>query len=118
MQFTPENAAKVMAGTKTQTRRRTDQQLYEVGRVYAVCPGRGKPAIGHVFILRLWNERVGDITLADVKAEGFDTPSDFHNSIRALSKLTPADLCVAYELQVVQAIRNGRRRRSGKTVKP
>jgi len=67
--FRPELAAKVMAGEKTVTRRLCSDNprspwwwedcSLRVGKDYAVCPGRGKHAIGRVRIvsverLRLW----------------------------------------------------------------
>lgn len=97
MQFTKENAAKVMAGTKTQTRRIVKEGEYfftfgnvktvmqprlfwnsqyatgvvkwEEGRTYAVCPGRGKPAIGRIRLLSIRKEKLQDISEADALAE-------------------------------------------------
>ena len=103
MIFTPENAALVMNGRKTQIRMplqgedwwwlfdytedgvpKSDiravfrcsgrgsryRPLYEVGKTYAVQPGRGKPAIGRIRITQIRRERLADINLNDVPAEG------------------------------------------------
>lgn len=94
MLFTPENAKKVLSGQKTQTRRpcqETDQAVlvdgkideviavfndihkrrkWKVGNVYAVQPGRGKKAIGHIKLLSIRQERVNEISEEDAKAEG------------------------------------------------
>lgn len=81
----------VMNGTKTQTRRiiRPGEDLlngvvytsewrkvYEVGKSYAVQPGRGKKAIGRIKITNIRSQDVRDISDEDIAAEGFR--SDHH----------------------------------------
>jgi hypothetical protein len=81
---------KVLAGQKTQTRRikkpgetlwhRNDgadfvtdgngRKKWQVGKTYAVQPGRGKPGIGRIRITAILEERVQDITREDAVAEG------------------------------------------------
>jgi hypothetical protein len=92
MNFRPELADAVMTGRKTVTRRLTSSNprspWYEggcslvIGRDYAICPGRGKPAIGRAYVTALHLERVGDVfgeTLgeqagdAEALAEGFES---------------------------------------------
>lgn len=95
MIFTPENAQKIMAGTKWVTRRILKDNEYlewenveyatptvyritngrayvkwQVGRTYAVCPGRGKRAIGRIKIIGLSQEELQSIMDEDVIAEG------------------------------------------------
>jgi hypothetical protein len=43
---------------------------YEVGRTYAVQPGRGKPAVARFRLKRIRLERLQEIGLADAQAEG------------------------------------------------
>lgn len=47
---------KIKLGTKTQTRRPTDR--YQVGKTYAIQPGRTKPGIpdGRIEIIEKWQE--------------------------------------------------------------
>ena len=61
MNFTVENAAKVLRGEKTMTCRRTCK--YKVGRTYAVCPGRGKKAVGRIEVLdiRYFKRAIGAV---------------------------------------------------------
>ncbi len=55
----------------------TGRQLYEVGQVLAVQPGRGKPAVARIRITAIRREDVREISDADVEAEGFETRLDF-----------------------------------------
>lgn len=79
---------KIIDGTKTQTRRPTDR--YQVGKDYAIQPGRGKKAIpeGRIRILRKGFEAQGiggnppwpfpyDTTPQEASAEGGYTPQEF-----------------------------------------
>lgn len=94
MQFTNGLAESIMRGEKTQTRRPvkstesakategiwadqiesvyTNGRLkWMVGKTYAVQPGRGKKAIGHIKITRIRQQRVHDINRVDAVREGF-----------------------------------------------
>lgn len=103
MLFTPENCEKVLAGTKTMTRRvchvehfaiedyapfrivaigvlmetphadgEDTRILYEVGKDYAVQPGRGKKAVGRIKIAEIRREKVQEISTEDCVREGAD----------------------------------------------
>lgn len=70
MIFQPALAGDVLSGRKTVTRRLVSDNprspwwkercALNVGQDYAVCPGRGKAAIGRVEILSVRQERLGD----------------------------------------------------------
>ena len=85
MIFRPELAAKVLDGTKTATRRRLTAYKhrkgsairYRVGRVYAVQPGRGQRHVGHIKVTGVREERLFDISVEDVRREGFASLDDF-----------------------------------------
>lgn len=82
-------ANQVVAGTKTQTRRlvsishnprspwSAEGCKYEVGKDYAVCPGRGKRQVCRIRITSVTMQHLGDISEADARAEGFDGRADF-----------------------------------------
>jgi len=89
MQFTDENAALVLAGKKTQTRRVAEHGDYlgqrcgfpaafsYKGRLrwvvtgrYGVQDGRGKKSIGTIEVTGIRQEHVQDITVEDCLAEG------------------------------------------------
>jgi hypothetical protein len=79
MNFTPTLATRVMAGEKTVTRRLVSNNprspwwrercSLEVGRDYAVCPGRGKHAIGRVRVRSVRRERLGDMLGSDLAVD-------------------------------------------------
>lgn len=81
MNFRPELAAKVMAGEKTVTRRLVSDNPASPwwkercglvpGRTYAVCPGRGKRAIGRVLVTDATLMQLGVLTDEEARAEGF-----------------------------------------------
>jgi hypothetical protein len=80
--FKPELAAKVMAGEKTVTRRLVSDNprspwyrewcLLQPGSTYAVCPGRGKHAIGRVRIVSVRRMALGVVGDAEARREGFE----------------------------------------------
>lgn len=70
----PENIASQQPIVRIES---NDRSLYEVGKTYAIQPGRGMKAVGRIEIVSIRREDVRCISLADVKAEGFDTVDDF-----------------------------------------
>ena len=51
--------------------------VYQVGKDYAVQPGRGKPAVARIEIVNIRREHVRRISREDAKAEGFVNQYDF-----------------------------------------
>ena len=69
---------KIIRGEKTQTRR--DSGKYEVGKTYAIQPGRGKFAdpLGRILITHKWIEpHWKTIHVNDALAEGNYTPEEY-----------------------------------------
>lgn len=85
--FQPELAALVMAGTKTETRRRLSGNprspwfreacKLEPGSRHAICPGRGALGIGHIVVDDVALVRLGQITHDGATAEGCADVRDF-----------------------------------------
>jgi len=63
---------KVEAVAKTRLR-----TVYEVGKQYAVQPGRGKKGVAYIELTGLREETVADISESDAQAEGFESKADF-----------------------------------------
>lgn len=97
-------ADKVLAGEKTQTRRpvkpddfmtshfgidrveRSGRTLWEVGRTYAVQPGRTAKSVGRIRLTNIRIEKLYQITNADARAEGFSGRDEF---VRVWKELYP-----------------------------
>jgi hypothetical protein len=50
----------------------TNRVKYQVGKTYAIQPGRGKKAVGRIRITAIRRENLQDITEEDARAEGID----------------------------------------------
>lgn len=95
MNFQPELADKVVRGEKTVTRRAMSENprspwwetrcSLRPGRDYAVCPGRGKHAIGRVRVVTVLPQLLGWVGDAEAVREGFETPEAFANAWLAIN---------------------------------
>ncbi|MBT9148506.1 MAG: hypothetical protein DDT32_02280 [Syntrophomonadaceae bacterium] len=88
--FQAEHIEMIQVGTKTQTRR-SKRGTYQVGRTYAVQPGRGKRGVLglRIEILSIWSECLSHISIKDAWEEGGYTPADYIALYRALHKGKP-----------------------------
>lgn len=114
MNFQPELAAQVMAGEKTVTRRLVSDNprspwfeggcSLQVGRDYAVCPGRGKNAIGRVRIIRATLEPLALLNYdQEARREGFDDVEAFEAAWRSINgAYDPESLVWRIEFEVVE----------------
>ena len=114
MNFRPELAALVMAGEKTVTRRLTSPNprspwfagscSLRVGKDYAVCPGRGKNAIGRVVVRDVTKQRLGALSREEARREGFASPMDFHRAFAAINpnRYDPDELVWRVEFEVAR----------------
>ena len=115
----------VISGLKCQTRRpvkageRFDPEvraickasgrvMYQVGRSYAVQPGRGKPAVGRMLITNIRRETLESISESDAHCEGFSSKADFLTTWRAIHGARVSDVEVwVIEFAVVREDGNG-----------
>lgn len=94
MNFRPELARAVMRGEKTVTRRVVSDNprshywrggcLYQPGKSYAVCPGRGKTRVGRMRVLSVTVGTLGHLDAAEAAMEGFGSVQAFE---RAFAKI-------------------------------
>ncbi|MCW2953241.1 MAG: hypothetical protein JWQ48_2411 [Conexibacter sp.] len=95
MNFRPELAQKVMTGEKTVTRRLASDNPRSPWfrgscrllprHTYAVCPGRGKNAIGRVAIVRTELMRLGHLSDAEARREGFADGASFEAAFTGIN---------------------------------
>jgi hypothetical protein len=95
--------ALVLGGQKSQTRRpmklgetfdpaamrvlrvgKRNAVVYQVGKTYAVQPGRGQKSVARIVLTGLRQEPVAAISLADAQAEGFASPEAYWQAWRTI----------------------------------
>lgn len=113
MQFHPTLAAAILAGAKTETRRRTSQVptspwwaercKLRQGGIYAVQPGRGRKAVATIILTeKPFRERLDPSAISDETAfaegfrDGIDAAEGFSDSIRAPRFVTAAEAFGAF----------------------
>ncbi|HYI80025.1 MAG TPA: ASCH domain-containing protein [Thermoleophilaceae bacterium] len=87
MNFKQHLADQILVGEKTVTRREpspnpnspwwVERCAYIPGRDYAICPGRGKNAVGRMLVVSVEKVRLGWLDDAEAANEGFATAYDF-----------------------------------------
>ncbi len=101
MLFKKHLLAKVMDGTKTQTRR-IHKRTLKVGRTYGVTCRRYQKSQGHIKILRASPQRLFNVTEEEAKAEGFNNLAEFLEAwIKINGYLIPWQTVTTYEFQQV-----------------
>lgn len=117
MLFKPELAAKILRGEKTETRRlkkpgdrlvngrtvyRNGRVQWELGRTYAICPGRGKRAVGRIRLTCISEEIVGAIREECAIQEGFRSRDEFLAVFAAINGAKhESSLCYALTFELV-----------------
>jgi hypothetical protein len=127
MIFTEPLHSLVLSGRKTQTRRPVQpsdvwqpnahtgeitmvqsrpwhRTRFFVGHDYAVQPGRGKKSTGRIRVTRLrYVAQAMDISEADARAEGFETPDAFREKWREMyGELALACPCWALDFELIR----------------
>jgi hypothetical protein len=93
---------KIRQGQKTQTRR-THKRTWKVGRMYAIRDRWfGKP-LGHIKIVKKFQQKLGEISLEDVKKEGFNSLEDFRKAWTEINAFwDPEQIVTVYEFAYVE----------------
>jgi len=91
--------AKVMDGTKTQTRR-LSKRTYKAGTTYGVTCRRYQRSQAHIRVQRAWQQRLFNVTEEEAKAEGFNNLAEFLEAwIKINGYFIPWQTVNAYEFQ-------------------
>ena len=100
----------ILAGRKTQTRRLLGKSAnYSVGWVYAVRDRWFSKAQGYILITRKFRQKLGDISLEDVKKEGYNSLQEFRRAweeVNGLGSWDPKQIVTVYEFKIVEQVKN------------
>jgi len=106
--FKRKHIEKILQGEKTQTRR-THKHEWHVGRVYGLRDRWFQKAENDILITRKFREKLGDISLQDVKKEGYHSLEDFQKAwIEINGVWDPYEVVTAYEFKLLGAARRGK----------
>lgn len=101
MLFKDEDLKKTLRGEKTMSRRLPGRIIYEIGRVYGIRSGWFKKAEHHILITRRFRQRLGDISLEDVRKEGYRSFDEFRARWTKEYGWNPNRIIIVYEYQLV-----------------
>lgn len=101
----------VLSGQKTQTRR-LKRGIRQVGQTYAIQSARGGGSLGRIRILRIWQQRIIDVSEEEAKAEGFGSVEEWFSVLCDVYPvwhrergMHPMDMVWAFEFEVVGSAR-------------
>ena len=108
MLFKRKHIEMILAGRKTQTRRLPGKSAnYSVGRVYAITDRWFSKPQGHILITRKFRQRLGEISLEDVRKEGYNSLEEFRRAwekIHGPGSWQPNLTVTAYEFKLSQKL--------------
>jgi len=101
--FKAQHVEPILAGRKTQTRRKGPLR-WLVGSVQQCRCGFQVPPFTHVRILRRWQERLGDISEADARAEGYGSRDAYFLAFRMIHRdyCDRDEVVACYEFEVIR----------------
>lgn len=92
----------ILSGRKTQTRRIHSHE-WKLGRVYGVRDKLfGKP-VAHIMVIRKFRQRLGDISLEDVRKEGYSSLQEFQRAwaeVHGQGSWNPDLIVAVYEFKL------------------
>jgi len=97
---------KILDGTKTQTRRPSSGfsgRAYKVGDVVPLRDSFRGPARAQILITRRFQQRLGDISLDEVRKEGFTSLEEFKREWMSIyGEWNPDQTVTVYEFRLVK----------------
>ena len=100
--FKRRHLREVLAGNKTQTRR-THKYTWTIGKTYCIRDRWFSKPQGHIIVTRKFRQRLGDISLEDVRKEGYSTLEEFKQAweeIYGPESWNPDQIVTAYEFKL------------------
>lgn len=92
----------ILQGKKTQTRRLPNNRQLQEGRIYPIMDDWTEGPKGYVRIIRKFQQRLGDITIADIRKEGFNTLEEFKATWEKLyGEWNPNQTVIVYEFELI-----------------
>jgi hypothetical protein len=85
MMFKKAMANLIFEGKKTQTRRVPSKKTYKVGSIQPIQINYFDKAKGHIKILRVYEQKLGDMVPSEVEAEGFDNWIHYMGYLRLIN---------------------------------
>jgi hypothetical protein len=107
--FKRKHLSKILTGEKTQTRR-THKLEWKIGRTYSVRDRWFEKPKGHIRITRKFKQKLGEITLLDIRKEGFATMEDFKRGweeIYGSGSWNPEQVVTVYEFILSNPVEEG-----------
>ena len=99
MLFKEKHIKKIVRGEKTMTRR-THKLTLKVGKIYSIRSRYFEKSKEYIKITRKFQQRLGDITLEDIRKEGYETLEGFKCAwIEINGKWNPDQLVWVYEFE-------------------
>jgi hypothetical protein len=93
----------ILDGLKTQTRR-THIHEWRLGHVYGVRETWFSKPVTHIIIIRKFKQRLGDISLEEVKKEGYRNLDEFKAAwININGSWNPKRVVIVYEFKVLDS---------------
>lgn len=99
--FKRKHIKKIFEGRKTQTRR-IHKHTWKVGKVYGIRDRWFRKPQGYILITRKFRQRLGDISLEDIKKEGYNSLREFRRAWEEIhGSWDPEQVVIVYEFKVV-----------------
>lgn len=88
MLFKKEHKEMILKGTKTATRRCWKKPMVKVGGIYK-CKEKmlSKDYFAKIIVTKLFKQRIGEMTLKDVKKEGYSSGIEFAEVFAKINKI-------------------------------
>ena len=86
--FKPESKQKILAGEKTQTRKLWAKPRAREGAehlFYLRPPMTGEPPFARARIVKVWRQKLGEMSEAEARAEGYPTLDSFYRQFRKIN---------------------------------